>query len=260
MDGTKTIIAFLLFFMVSGVSAISFDASIEPDTNFSAKQFQFDENVSGIQTAKITVVNTGSVGCSFRARSVFNNSKQAYSQEKALWPGSSGFLEINENFLENGTYRGALYLEYCGQQELIQEYNFTAEENSGNTTQIKSSTVNVDSDKVEVSLPVEKGLIVPEETPSYWKVSSSDIVNGTTEIGLEAPIFDEREKLEFSIYNRSSESFVGQTSVSLTEPEPGEWEKRVEMLKDRSPQIILASVLLNLLLVALLIRKHREKE
>ena len=189
MAKTKTLaLVLMLLFLTAGASAINFDASVEPDANHTVKFMEHRDNVTGLQTANMTVVNTGSVGCSYRLRAVFNTSKQAYSQEKALWPGASAFLEINKYFKQNNSVSANLYLQYCGKEKQIDNFNFTAQAAEKNTTQVNSNTLESNSEKVKASLPVEEGLLLPEDTPPYWKVSSTEIVNGTADIGLEAPI------------------------------------------------------------------------
>ena len=261
MAKTKTLASvLLLIFLTAGASAINFDASVEPDANHTVKFMEHRDNVTGLQTANMTVVNTGSVGCSYRLRAVFNTSEQAYSEEKALWPGASAFFEINKYFTENSSVSANLYLEYCGKQRQIDDFNFTAQTAEKNTTQVNSTTIESNSEKVKASLPVEEGLLIPEDTPPYWKVASTEIVNGTADIGLEAPIYDSEEELRFSVYNRTSGEIEARTTVSLEEPEPGKWEKRMEWLQENALSLAAVSLLLNLLLSALVFRKYRESE
>ncbi len=260
MARAKALAAVLLLFLISGASAINFEASVEPDANHTTKFMEHGENVTGLQTANLTVVNTGSVGCSYRLRAVFNTSEQAYSQEKALWPGASAFLEINKYFTENRSVSTNLYLEYCGKQKQIDSFNFTANASKENTTQVNSTTVESSSEEVKASLPVEEGLLIPEETPPYWKVASTEIVNGTADIGLESPIYDPEEELRFAVYNRSSGEIEAHTTVSLETPEPGKWEKRMIWLEENALSLAAVSVLLNLLLTVLVVRKYRENE
>ena len=238
---------FLLFFLISGASAINFDANVEPDANHTAKFMEHTDNVTGLQTANMTVVNTGSVGCSYRLRTVFNTSEQAYSQKKALWPGASAFFEVNKYFSQNSSVSTNLYLQYCGKEKQIDNFNFTAQTAEKNTTQVNSTTLESNSEKVKASLPVEEGLLIPEESPPYWKVPSTEIINGTASIGLEAPIYDSEEELKFSVYNRTSGEIEARTTVSLKEPEPGKWKKRMMWLEENA--IGLAADLVSLYLV-----------
>lgn len=260
MAGTKALATFLLLFLISGASAINFDASVEPDANHTAKFMEHRDNVTGLQTANLTVVNTGSVGCTYRLRAVFNTSEQAYSHEKALWPGGSAFFEVNKYFRENGSVSTNLYLRYCGKEKQIDNFNFTAHASNENTTQVNSTTTESDNEQVKASLTVEEGLLIPEETPPYWKVASTEIVNGTADIGLEAPIYDPEEELRFSVYNRTSGEIEGQTTVSLKQPEPGKWEKRMVWLEENAVNLATVSVLLNLLLAVLVFRKYSEDD
>jgi hypothetical protein len=265
MVRTKSLIMIAAIFMLPMASSISFDASIQSNTTFSERQIDYKENVSQLQEVNLSLINTGSIGCSVRAVSVFNNSERAYSQEKPLWAGENTYLELSKIFRKEGSYEGALYLEYCGQRKELEQFNFTAEgleENltDKNTTQVNSTTIESNSEKVKASLPVEEGLLIPEDTPPYWKVASTEIINGTADIGLEAPIYDSEEDLRFSVYNRTSGEIEARTTVSLERPEPGKWEKRMMWLEENALSLAAVSLLLNLLLAALLFRKYRESE
>lgn len=253
MAGNKTVIILLALLAVPSVAGLTFDASIGPDLTISTKQIEVQNNVSPVQTSNLTVTNTGSIGCEFQLRSVFNNSQETYSRSVALWPGESAFLETNQLFRENGSYRGALYLEYCGDQSELKEFNFTAEGLEGNFSEVNSTTIAAGNSGLNVSLPVKQGLLVPEEKPHYWKVSSAEIVNGSADIDLQAPIFDRDESVRFAIYNQSSEQVEGFTTVQMkSEVEKTYWEKTLQNLERKSIELLLVSVFVNLVLIVLL--------
>lgn len=256
MVGNKSLILIAAIFLMPMASAISFDASIQSNTTFSERQINYKENVSQLQEVNLSLINTGSIGCSVRIVSVFNNSERAYSQEKPLWAGENTYLELSKIFKDAGVYEGALYLEYCGQRKELEQFNFTAEGLEENLTEINSTTMEANKDFVNVSVPVNEGLLVPETMPHYWKVSSGEVVNGTASIDLEAPIFDRSETVRFTLYNRSSGSSEAFTQVSMQEvkPETTFLDRIVSKIRDNSLVLVSASIAFNLLLLGILLR------
>lgn len=260
MDGFKALSVFFLALLIPAATAISFDASVRPNTSFSAKNFEYDQEAEGLQEANVTVLNTGSVGCKFQMKAVFNDSKQAYSEEKALWPGTSAFLEVRELFDEEGLYEADVLIEYCGQTERLRNFSFSANGTEINDSEVVSETLGVGSERANVSVQVDEGLLIPFESPPYWQVSSSKIVNGTASLSYQPTIFDDREKIRYSIYNRSSGEMKGFTTVSLDESASGKWEKRIEFLRKHFLEFLTASVLMNLLFVVLFFRRSLEEK
>jgi hypothetical protein len=119
------------------------------------------------------------------------------------------------------------------------------------STSINSS---VDSRTVSVSensavVDVEGDTLIPQKEPSYWKTSSADVTNGTTQIEYDAPIFDEREEITYTVLENGE--IKGSTTVSL-EPEPSLKEK----LLDRKLEIALGLLGISVLANLLLILKH----
>ena len=62
------------------------------------------------------------------------------------------------------------------------------------------------------------------------------------------------------MYNRTSGESEARTTVSLERPEPGKWEKRMMWLEENALSLAAVSLLLNLLLTVLVVRKYRESE
>lgn len=261
MDGAKTLTAALLTLsLIGGTAALRFDASIEPNATFNARNTQVSETIEGLHQANTSITNTGSVGCTVRLKTVYNNSEKAYSQEAALWPGQNTFLKTNELFMEPGRYRGTLKIQYCGQEEKIKAFNLTAKGTNSSDRQINSSTVEVSESRVNVSTEVEKSLLIPERSPPYWKVPDTEVVNGTASISFQAPIFDSDEEIAFRVYNRTSGKITGETTVSLEEPEPGKVQQFISAVQNAVPGLLTASILLNLLLAAALLRRTRDED
>lgn len=255
MDGYKISLIFFLLFATPLAASINFDASVSPNATFSAQKFQYDSQIDTLETANVSIINTGSIGCTVQLRAAYNNSEEAFSRSVALWPGESTFLEVNKLFREEGLYQGVLQLDYCGQRKQVERFNFTAEGFEGNLSEMNSTTLEAGNQKAEVSLPVEEGLLVPESKPHYWKVSSAEIVNGSASVDLSAPIFDSEESISFAVYNESSGSIQALTDVKMeSEVQKGYWEKRISALKDSSLEFLLISVFLNLVLAVLLVR------
>lgn len=258
MVKTKSLILISLVFLMPMASAINFDASIQGNATFSERHVNYKEDVSQLQEVNLSVINTGSIGCSVRLVSAFNNSERAYSQEKPLWAGENTYLELTEIFKEGGAYQGALYLEYCGEREELRQFNFTAEGLDENLTEINSTTLEANNDRINVSVPVEEGLLVPEGTPHYWKVSSGEVVNGTASVDLDAPIFDSSETVRFMLYNQSSgdpEAFT-QVSMQEVEPETTLADRIASTVRENSLTLISISLILNLLLIGVMVKAN----
>ncbi|MFB6180618.1 MAG: hypothetical protein ABEJ93_01955 [Candidatus Nanohalobium sp.] len=253
MDGYKALIPLLLILITGTATSVSFEASISPEANITVRETSFIQNSSGLQTVNLSVINTGSVGCSFQLETVFNNSETAYSREKPVWPGESTFLESNHLFKESGSYKGVAKLDYCGEKLKLSKFNFTTEKANFSAPEVNSTTLTASENRVNFT--VEEGLLVPVETPYFWKVSSAETVNGTASVGLKPSIFDRDEEIRFAVLNQSTGSVKAFTNVSMRSEVEETWIDSVTGFLDKySFPILAVSTLLNFLLAGFVLK------
>jgi uncharacterized beta-barrel protein YwiB (DUF1934 family) len=238
----------LIIFLLPAVFGISFKIDVAELTDHSFKGLEYSENISELQEINATVENVGSIGCTYRMRADFQQGNQTFerfSSPEPLWQGEYDRMEIKyipeEYTGEVGTN---ISLEYCGQKKQVDSFSFNVTENTTISAEVESRTI--ESRDESARIEVKGDTLIPQIEPSYWKTSSAEINNGTAEIEYDAPIFDQREEITYTVLEDGE--IKGSTNVSL-EPEPNLKEK----LLDRKLEIVLCllgiSVLSNLLLI-----------
>ncbi len=221
--------AFLVLFTVlsvSAVSALQFDVQVGSITDSSEYRIQYEENTN-IQEINVTVLNSGSIGCQYRLKGEFqyaNTTHTRYSDSYSLFPGAESVAKLHfipENY--TGEVRTDLYTEYCDQEKQIAEFNFTSPEKIIPNETVESETLDVTNYSSKARLDVERGRLVPQETPPYWKASSAEISNNTATVRYDAPIFKEGENLTYTVLNNESR-VIGETEIYLKESK-NIWDK-----------------------------------
>lgn len=229
------VLAALTGFMVYSGTALSFDVEVGVLTDAETHFLQYEENVSTVQNLSLVAQNTGSIGCEYRLKGEFsyrNTTQVRYSQPYPLWPSESTNVDlyfVPENF--TGEVEASLYSTYCEQQKFVDNFTFESfRKNTVNST-IESKTVELSDESATVELPVREGRLVPKDTPPYWKTSSSKIVNGSSTLHYDPPIYNSDEKLVYSVVRNGE--LVGTTRIKLEET-VSYWEK----LEKRAPKIL----------------------
>jgi|AntRauMinimDraft_2_1070382.scaffolds.fasta_scaffold00551_3 hypothetical protein len=213
----KIIFLTAIVFLISTASALQFGVEIGALTDSSEYGTEYRNNTA-VQQINTTILNAGSVGCEFRLKGEFEYANQTqirYSSPYALFPGSEAMMQlyfIPENY--TGQVDTTLYSEYCGQEKLIKEFNFSSPESVVSNNTMESITRSVGTTSSIIDIESENGRFVPKEAPAYWKVGSADIVNGTATIEYDAPIFREGENLTYTVLD-SRNNIVGETEVYL---------------------------------------------
>lgn len=248
MARTALPIAFLILF--SGLAmGLSFDVDVAEVTDHTAKDLEYDEDVETVQNINATVENTGSIGCSYRFKAEFqqgNDSFTRYSYAEPLWQGAYSRLEINYISMNyTGLVDTNLSVEYCGQEKEVDSFEFNVTENTLPGAEIDSRTVRVDNSSARVEIGSGDKL-VPEETPSYWKASSAQVINNSARIEYEAPIFS-KETLKYTVLENGE--IAGSVNVKLEE-QPTRWEKMQNYKLEGLTALLILSVLVNLGLYA----------
>lgn len=238
-----------LLFMFSTASSLRVDINIEEMTDYGAYDFQYKENVESFQKMNVTVENLGSIGCTYKMRAVLkgeNISEVEYSRGYELWPGDTALMTVRHLPLNySGEVQGDIYVNYCGQEQLIGQANYTIENRQAVNDTVETETVNVDSRGAEIRTEdIQEGYMLPEEVPPGWEASSSKFEEGITEVSYDAPIFDSRQNLTYKVVNSGGE-LVGETRINLN-PE----KDITEILGENIWKILfVVSLLLNLGLI-----------
>lgn len=239
---------------LSMVSGLTFDVNVDALTDSSEYGIEYRNNTT-VQQINTTVLNGGSIGCQFRLKGEFryaNETQTRYSSPHALFPGADELIQlyfIPENY--TGTVQTTLYSDYCGQEKQLTQFNFTSPESVISNQTVESKVLTLNSSASSVEIDHQNGRLVPKDTPAYWKAGSSDIVNGSTVIEYDAPIFTEGRNLTYTVLNADNE-LVGETEIYLKSPEPTLLDK---VYQNIWKLLLGLSVFLNLGLIAKRVRE-----
>lgn len=243
----KILFLVTVIFLISGSAALEFDVNVDALTESSEYGIEYRNNTT-VQQVNTTVLNGGSIGCTFRLKGEFeyaNQTQTRYSSPYSLFPGAEEQMQlyfIPENY--TGNVQTTIYTQYCDQEKQIKEFNFTSPESVLANNTIESRTRSVTETESTVKIDSEDGRLVPKEAPAYWKTGSAKLVNGTATVEYEAPIFQEGENLTYTVLDREN-NIVGETQVYL-KAEETIWDR----LENNLYKIILGfSVLLNIGLI-----------
>ncbi|MFB6145050.1 MAG: hypothetical protein ABEJ99_00920 [Candidatus Nanohaloarchaea archaeon] len=237
--------------LVSPAAALTFDVSIGVLADMDASFPQYESNTSAVQTVNVTVKNTGSIGCVYRLKAEFryrNQTQIRYSQPYPLFPNelaNARLRFIPENY--TGPVEASLYSTYCGQQKSVENITFRSLRSNTAENSIESRVVSADEDSATVELEESGGLLVPRQTPPYWKASSARIREGRATIHYSPPIYSREEKLNYTVVRNGS--IAGYTTVDL-DVEKTYWER----LRQRLPRILAILLGFSLLLNVRLLR------
>ena len=247
MARTSVLLALLVFLPLA--SGLTFQVDVEEITDYTVKDLEYSDSIGVNQNINATVENTGSIGCSYRFKAQFqqgNDSFTRYSSAEPLWQGAYSRLQINYIPMNyTGLVDTNLSVEYCGQEKQVDSFDFNVTENTLPGAEIDSRTVRVSNSSAEVEIGSGDKL-VPEETPSYWKASSAEIVNNSARIEYEAPIFSS-EALKYTVLEDGE--IAGSVNVKLEE-QPTRWEKLQNYKLEGLTGLLILSALLNLGLYA----------
>jgi hypothetical protein len=250
----KPVLAIAILFLIAGSSALEFDVNVDALTESSEYGIEYRNNTT-VQEVNTTILNGGSIGCTFRLKGEFeyaNQTQTRYSNPYSLFPGAEDQLQlyfIPEN--HTGRIQTTLYTQYCDQEKQIKEFNFTSPESVVANNTIESETRSVTESESTVEIDSENGRLVPKEAPPYWKTGSAEFVNGTATVKYEAPIFQEGENLTYTVLDQQN-NIVGETEVYL-KVEETLWDR----LENNLDNIVLGiSVLLNIGFIIIRLRNN----
>ena len=236
--------------LLGQASALSLHVSIDSLTKADVKNVQYQENISQVQEANASVMNTGSIGCQYQMKleySYRNDTYSSYSESEPLWPGSSALAEIKAPvFNYTGPVNSTLYVQFCDRQQQVENFTFNMTENVTLNGTVDSRTVEASDDSSKIETDVDNGILVPVETPAYWKVPSAEIENGSATVKYDAPIFDDRENLTYMV--RSGDQILGTTKIRL-QAQPTLTEKILSVNQRLLYTIMLVMAVLNLFFI-----------
>ena len=243
-----------VLFLASAASALQFDVNVNALTESSEYGVEYKNNTT-VQQVNTTVLNGGSIGCTFRLKGEFqyaNQTRTRYSSPYKMFPGAERTMQLHfipENY--TGQVETTLYNQYCDQEKEIKKFNFTSPESVMANKTIESETLDVNDTASNVRIEADQGRLVPKEAPPYWKTGSAEIVNGTTTIKYEAPIYTEGENITYTVLN-SQNKLVGETEIHLKVE-----ETMLDKIENNFFKILLGlSVAANIAFVILRLRKR----
>lgn len=244
MAKTPLLFAFLILF-VSLSLGLTFNVDIAEVTDHTVRDLNYSEEVNTVQEIDATVENTGSIACSYRFKAGFeqgNESFERYSAPSPLWQGAYDDISIHYIPMNyTGMVETNLSVEYCGQERKVDSFKFNVTESTFPGAERESRTVNVNESQATIELD-SGDLLVPEESPSFWKVSSAEVVNESATLEYEAPIFSASE-LRYTVLEDGE--VTGSVNVKMEE-DPTYWEKAQGYKMEGLAAVLLISLLLNL--------------
>lgn len=259
MDKLKIVLLLISsLILVSSASALLYQVDVDASLNHSSFDLDYRNKTDTLQVVSSSVTNTGSVGCTYRLRAdISRNSTEAshYSRGYELWPGETAAMNLR--FISGNTtgqIQTQIYLEYCGENENIGDFTFNDTQSEQLNSTVDSRTTEATATGAEAKLPVRQGILVPVETPSYWKVSSAEINDSKASLDYEPTLFRSQEKIVFAVLNKSNEDVIGSTNVDLETSKPV-----FDVILDNLEYILLvASLFVNIALGFILFRARRK--
>jgi len=236
--------------LLGQASALSLHVSIDSLTEADVRNVQYQENISQVQEANASVMNTGSIGCQYQLEMKYsynNDTYSSFSESKPVWPGASALAEIKAPvFNYTGPVNSTLYVQFCDQQQHVENFTFNMTENVTLNGTVDSRTVETSDRSSKIETGVDNGTLVPVETPAYWRVPSAEIQNGAATVKYDAPIFDDRENLTYMV--RSGDQILGTTKIRL-QAQPTLLEKVLSVNQRLLYAVILVMAFLNLFFI-----------
>ena len=243
----RTVLLLTLLIIFAGFSTgLTFEVDVAEITDHSIKDLDYSDEVEVNQEISANVDNVGSIGCTYRFKGEFeqgNDTFERFSAPHSLWSGGDSEIELNYIPMNyTGLVDTTLYVTYCGQEVEVESFEFNVSQSTLPGADVNSRTV--EADQSQASIEISSGdLLVPEESPSFWKVGSAEIVNGSATVDYEAPIFSEGETLRYTVLEDGE--VTGSVNVKLEE-DPTYWEKAQGYKMEGLAAVLLISLLVNL--------------
>lgn len=222
MAKIKVYIRYLIFLLVLvattlTVNSLNLNVEIAESAEHRTVDLQQSENFSNIHKVNFTVENTGSVGCVYRARTMYNyensNTDESWSRGYSLWPGETERIST-VNVIDNRSEVAnvTVTINYCGRNARIESNELSIDAGPVNKTSKDNLLAEVDNESASVFLNQDADMIVPKESPDLWRLSHSKVESRESHIYYDPPIFRDRE-LEYYILDDGE--VEGVTSIDL---------------------------------------------
>jgi len=252
---TAVLIGVLLVLGGAGIG-LDFDVTVQPSIESQFIAFDHDNNSAPLHRFTVSAQNTGSVTCGFRMKADLERADQTitrYSGEQVIHPGDEQVLELEYlPYNHTGPVRGQVRVQYCDQETALGNISFSVHERVWTNTSLTSRTLQAGNDSATVELPVDSGIMVPEQAPAYWRPAAARIINGTAVVRYDPPLFDPRERLAYTVYDPREREAIGTVTVGLQE----ELTSTEQLWRHRLPIGLAVSVLFNLVLAGMLYRRR----
>lgn len=202
-------------------SGLELSVDIADSTSHDITEIDYEQDISNLQEIDFSVENTGSIGCKYQAKAVFeddNMTEEAWSDAESLWPGDSKELELRHVFSNHtGEADSTVYITYCGQEIEVETFDFDLDaEVVDDDTEIRSNVVEFNQSSAVVRVDSEEGYLVPVDSPGLWRASTSQIDSEKAVVNYNPPIFRERS-IEYYVVGNGQ--VQGVTEVDISEPE-----------------------------------------
>jgi hypothetical protein len=141
---------------------------------------------------------------------------------------------------------------YCDRTTQITQLSYNHTDRLIAEQEFNSTTLRATDSSAEFRLSgVENATLVPLEAPPVWKVGSTEVVRGQATARYEPSVFHPSRNITYTVFQ--GDEAIGTTKVSLrADDEPG----LIEQLTN--PDIVAASLLLNVLLSLVLVAAYRQ--
>ena len=209
-----------LVLLAGFTAALDFSVEVRPTPEVSVYQV---ENISSSDfNTSMALENSGSVGCEFRLKGVFDQGGQEvirYSRPYPIWPGEGTDVDLTYIPINyTGEVESEISLEYCWQQKPVANFTFESDQAILPNKTLESKTLNFNNTNARVLFKdLDKALLIPQEYPPYWKVGSADVRNGEAKINYRAPLFKKGENITYTVVQ--NRSVIGKTKVQLEDQE-----------------------------------------
>lgn len=263
MDGYKIPILVLISILaITTSTGIGVEINLDSLAKQGVKDINYPENFSDTFHLNASVNNPGSVACQYQLRADTNQTDDkvinSYSNKETIYPGQTARLKLYQIPLNySGKIQGDLTVEYCGKKEKVE--NFTTESLNQTELQIQNKTheprektVNKTITTIETGKKIENTILIPYDTPGYWKVQPAKVENKSAVLKYEAPVFEKWRNITYIAVNQETQEPIAKVKTDLNE-NPTLKEK---ITRNKYQTLLAISIILNLATITYI---HRRK-
>ncbi len=251
MAGRPALVLLVTLLALPLVSALTFEVSVDNEVSSGEYDLNYSSEVETLQSINVTFDNKGSIGCQYRLKGEFsqgNDTITRFSPAYPLFPGSHTTAELQYiPFNYTGQVNTTVYSHYCEREEEIDSFTFNVTEKTIFNGTVDTRTVDVGDRQTRVEMDIGNGTMIPEEAPTFWKVSGTEVENGEAIITYDPPIFQEGRTISYTVLDENR-SVVGTADV-LLEEQPTAWEEFRNNLEENSLKLLAMLVVANIFIL-----------